>query len=449
MRYDAHDYKSRLEKVLFRIKNDPSISERNKQAIIKFQENCFVEGISTGRITRYMYDLRNLSKWLGKDFEDANKDDIKTLIGKIEQKTFTKRSGMEVPYQESTKRDFRITIRKFYKWLRGTEELPEEVKWIKSNSKKCQRIKLPEEMFSEEDIKNMINVADNPRDKAFIAILYESGCRIGEMLFLRLKHIKFDQYGAQLLVDGKTGYRRIRIIASAPYLTEWINKHPKKEDPEASLWISRNHETMTYAALRITLERIAKKAGIHKKTNFHNFRHSRATYLANHLTEAQMKEFFGWVQASDMASIYVHLSGRDVDKALLKVYGIQMEEKKEESQLNPKKCRRCQEINQFTNIFCNKCGMILDEALMNQKIQQDLERNNAENILNNLLEDPEFQEILFQKMKEHYLQSKLRRRIGHEILKKEYCGRPGDELSLPNDIGQQGNEVTLGQHKHA
>lgn len=36
-----------------------------------------------------------------------------------------------------------------------------------------------------------------------------------------------------------------------------------------------------------------------------------------------MKEFFGWVQASNMASIYVHLSGRDVDNALLKVYGIQ------------------------------------------------------------------------------------------------------------------------------
>jgi hypothetical protein len=34
-----------------------------------------------------------------------------------------------------------------------------------------------------------------------------------------------------------------------------------------------------------------------------------------------------------MASIYVHLSGRDVDNALLKVYGIKKPEEQEESQL--------------------------------------------------------------------------------------------------------------------
>jgi hypothetical protein len=254
-------------------------------------------------------------------------------------------------------------------------------------------------MLSEDDIKNLINVAENPRDKAFIAILYESGCRIGEMLFLRLKHINFDQYGAQLLVDGKTGYRRVRIIASAPYLTEWINKHPRKDDPEAPLWISRVYETMSYAALRITFKRLFKKAGVHKKINFHNFRHSRATYLANHLTEAQMKEFFGWVQASDMASIYVHLSGRDVDKALLKVYGIQNEEKKEESQLNPKKCPRCQEINPFSNKFCNKCGQILDAHLAIEEIKIDLERKNADLLLNKMMNDPEFKDLFTKKMK--------------------------------------------------
>ena len=397
MRYDAHDYKQRLEKVLARVMADPSIPEKNKEAICRFQENCFIEGISTGRITRYLYDLRHISKWLGKEFENVTKEDIRSLIGRIEKETFKKR-GEEVPYQESTKRDFRITIKKFYRWLRETEDYPEEVKWIKSMGRKCERIKLPEEMLSEEDIKNLINAAENPRDRAFIAILYESGCRIGEMLFLRLKHIKFDQYGAQLLVNGKTGYRRVRIIASSPYLTEWINKHPKRDDPEAPLWVTRDYEIMSYAALRITFKRLFKKAGVQKNINFHNFRHSRATYLANHLTEAQMKEFFGWVQGSDMASIYVHLSGRDVDNALLKVHGIKNTEEKEESQLNPKKCPRCQEINQFTNVFCNKCGMILDEQQMIQKNQSELDRNSAEYLLDDMLSDANFKKLFIQKL---------------------------------------------------
>lgn len=400
MSYDAYDYKDRLEKVIKQIRNDPSISERNKQEIIKFKDNCFVEKISTGRIAKYMYDLKTLSNWLGKDFEDANKDDIRTLVGKIEQKTYyKKRLGKEIPYKESTKRDFRITLRKFYKWLRDTEDFPEEVKWIKSTGRRGKRIELPEDMLSEEDIKKLLNFADNPRDKAFISIIYESGCRIGEMLFLRIKHVKFDKYGAQLLVDGKTGFRRVRIIASVPFLMEWLNKHPKKEEPESPLWITRNYTQINYAAIRKRLKVIAKKAGIKKRMNPHNFRHSRATYLANHLTEAQMKEFFGWVQASDMAAIYVHLSGRDVDGALLKVYGLEDKEEKEETQLNPKTCPRCQEINQFSNKFCNKCGMILDEKLRNEKIQQDIGRKQADKILDNMMEDPEIREMFMRKMK--------------------------------------------------
>ena len=43
-----------------------------------------------------------------------------------------------------------------------------------------------------------------------------------------------------------------------------------------------------------------------------------------------MKQYFGWVQGSKIASVYVHLSGRDVDKALLRLNGIEVEEYREE-----------------------------------------------------------------------------------------------------------------------
>ncbi len=35
-----------------------------------------------------------------------------------------------------------------------------------------------------------------------------------------------------------------------------------------------------------------------------------------------MNEIFGWKQGSDMPSIYVHLSSRDVNDAILGVYGL-------------------------------------------------------------------------------------------------------------------------------
>ncbi|WP_394344768.1 hypothetical protein [Salinigranum halophilum] len=57
--------------------------------------------------------------------------------------------------------------------------------------------------------------------------------------------------------------------------------------------------------------------------NPHHFRHSRATHLANWLTEAQLCEWFGWVQGSNVPARYVHLSGRDIDNAYLALFSNQ------------------------------------------------------------------------------------------------------------------------------
>ena len=51
--------------------------------------------------------------------------------------------------------------------------------------------KNPSDLLTEEEIFKMIEVADNDRDKAIIAVLHESGCREGELVSSQLKHIKF------------------------------------------------------------------------------------------------------------------------------------------------------------------------------------------------------------------------------------------------------------------
>src|SRR3990170_1809035 len=97
---------------------------------------------------------------------------------------------------------------------------------------------LPEEILTEDDIKKLVESANNLRDKAFILVLYESGCRIGEILSLRIRNVQFDDYGAALIVNGKTGDRRVRIILSAPKLASWIEYHPLKKNTDAPLWVN-------------------------------------------------------------------------------------------------------------------------------------------------------------------------------------------------------------------
>jgi integrase/recombinase XerD len=166
-------------------------------------------------------------------------------------------------------------------------------------------------LLTVDEIQNMIATATDSQDRALIACLWESGARIGELLGILRKHVTMDAIGAVLVVQGKTGMRRIRVIESAPYLDEWIAKKSLRPDDGV---FPHNYST---AARKI--KQLAKKAGIEKRIYPHLFRHSRATYLAGYLTEAQLCQYMGWTIGSAMARIYVHLSGQDLDAALTKL----------------------------------------------------------------------------------------------------------------------------------
>jgi len=73
-----------------------------------------------------------------------------------------------------------------------------------------------------------------------------------------------------------------------------------------------------------------------------------------------MKQMFGWTQDSKMAARYVHLSGRDVDDALLRAHGLQPRTEEEAPKLTVVKCLRCGLQNSTIHKLCSRCGMPLD-----------------------------------------------------------------------------------------
>ncbi len=304
---DIYNFKRRVEKELKNLEKDSLISKEDKEAIKNYCKELSAKGISPGRIMKYLQTLRKLCHLLGKPFIKANKDDFIGLVMKIEKNE---------EWTDWTKHDFKVILRRYYRWLKGLSDedpFPEEVRWIKISVRNANN-KLPEEILTEKEIKRMSEVAYSTRDKAFVLGLYESGCRIGEFLTLKIKNLEFDEYGCVLRVSGKTGDRRLRLVASTLALQRWLEEHPEKNNPEAYFWVHNNYrkadKPLSYGFVCRLLKDLARKCGIQKSVNPHAFRHARATHLANKLTEAQMKEFFGWTQSSKMASIYVHLSGK-------------------------------------------------------------------------------------------------------------------------------------------
>ncbi|MFH1978457.1 MAG: hypothetical protein ABIJ92_03970 [Candidatus Aenigmatarchaeota archaeon] len=62
-----------------------------------------------------------------------------------------------------------------------------------------------------------------------------------------------------------------------------------------------------------------------------------------------------------MASTYVHLSGRDVDNAILELNGIKEKTEENGNGFKVKKCPRCRVNSDPSSKYCNRCGMILDD----------------------------------------------------------------------------------------
>jgi ribosomal protein L40E len=119
---------------------------------------------------------------------------------------------------------------------------------------------------------------------------------------------------------------------------------------------------MTSGGLGALLKRFACLCGIRKKIHNHLYRHSRLTILANYLTESQLREFAGWTSSSKMAERYVSLSGRDIDKAMLKAHGVTVgDEEKASETFKPVVCSSCNTKNPPENRFCFNCYYPLNE----------------------------------------------------------------------------------------
>jgi len=394
MKYDIHNYANQHIYAREAVAKAP-ISERNKEIVLDFEKHLTVTGISVPRIVRYLFCLKKVAIQLGKDFDKATKDDITDIIYRIQQSNYT----------EWTKKTYKCILKRFYKWLKGNDEsYPEEVAWIRTSVPRNKRpLPKKEDLLTEEDMRKLLAKTTNVRDRALVAILWESGARIGEIGNQEIGFVSFDKYGAVVMVDGKTGPRNIRLINSSSYLSAWMDIHPRRNDKHAPLWVcigSNQGEHIHYRGITKILGKLFARAGIDKRYNPHIFRHSRATFLANYLTEFQMNQYLGWVQGSDMPSTYVHLSGKDTDKALLNLYGLEAGEDLKDKVQKPIVCKRCDTINPAESKFCSKCGGIMDIKTAFEIEEQKAVRDKSDDIMNKLLDDPVLKELFVKKLKE-------------------------------------------------
>ncbi len=359
-----------LEKELKRLSNENTL-EINKQKIREFLDDIKLEGLSEIRRLNYCQRLRIVARWVPDKFLDPDKSTLKQIMLKLSD-----------GYSEWTVTTYQKMLKKFYRYVLSKAKYDEISGMIKINSNPASRIK-PDSLITKEEVRTFIDQSYNTRDQALFSLLYDSGCRIGELLGMDIKDVGFDDYGAIIRVSGKTGYRQVRIVGdSIVYLRSWIDNHPLKNNPNSPLFCglkdSIMHDRLNYRDVYAIIKRVSKRVGETRRIYPHLFRHTRATLLASKVAEAPLESQMGWVHGSKQTRTYVHLSMRDQDNAILKAYGIDIKEDDKIKEDRPKQCPRCGELNPSDATYCKRCWLPFDIKLA---IELEQSKKQAEQVI--------------------------------------------------------------------
>lgn len=364
MALDIHNYELKYRQAEQQVQQS-TLSDKNKKLILEYRDTNLLKNVcGKVRLIRVMGVLVLLGRHLQKDFDLVTKQDVEGLL-----RTLVARNP---PYSAETLATYKIMIKNFFTWVfvpdrfPTTTNLPDQVAWITAHVRRRDKKKLQRnDLLTPEDIQRLLDICHNPRDKALIAILWESGGRVAEIGNLQLQQIVKTQHGYTLDLSGKTGQRTPLIVSSAPYLTQWLNNHPFKNQPQSPLWVHYQYETtpklLRYDTIRNLLRRYFQRAGISKPFHPHIFRHSRATFVLgnNIMNESQAKTYFGWTPDSDMLATYSHLTTADANEAILKEHHLSTANAPAQ-ELTPAKCPICGDLNTQASDYCNRCGAVLN-----------------------------------------------------------------------------------------
>jgi integrase len=375
-------------------------NELNRATVLRYLNERQANSIKAPSLGNEANALRGFCQYLGdRALEDVKREDIVGFCNQASRVRIwrsRRRDGQDTVIQrpvrlkESTLSNRKVILKSFYKWLRGTEDYPAEVRGLKT-TRPDEGFIPTDELVTRGDLRALLQAHPDPKDKAVLAVLYDGGLRAGELCALNVGNVSFDEYGAVITLPKgasglKTGARRIRLFESVPYLHAWFENHPLKANPKAALFTSNSYRApgarMTGSALWGLCVNAGEEAKLKIHTNPHLFRHSCATEKARlGWTEAQMRAYFGWSRSSTMPSHYVHLAGKDYEEMELERRGLLNVESRRRPALAGVTCRVCGHGNLATAMFCQECRNPVSpeaEAILQERRKEEFRREAME-----------------------------------------------------------------------
>ena len=204
------------------------------------------------------------------------------------------------------------SLRGFYKYLANEGIVSSNVFSLVNGPKKSK--KLPryfeynelEEMFLIPDVNNYLG----QRDLLLLEMLYATGCRVGELVSIKVSDIDFSS--RTILIVGKGN--KERFLNYGEYCEEILNKYLSdgyislnKSDSDY-LFLNNNCGVLTERGVRFILDKIIKQTGINKNISPHMIRHSFATHLLNEGCDLMTVQKLLGHESIKATQIYTHVT---------------------------------------------------------------------------------------------------------------------------------------------
>ncbi len=144
-------------------------------------------------------------------------------------------------------------IKLFFRWLYNRNLIQSSElnmsdwktpEFAKIKNKKSKRLTpySESELWDKDEILLLTKYEAYKRNKAILVLLWDLDARPHEITLLRIKHISIrERYGeGEIPHEAKTGGGPVLLTCSFPYVRDWLNEHPFKNEPEARLICNLN-----------------------------------------------------------------------------------------------------------------------------------------------------------------------------------------------------------------
>lgn len=164
--------------------------------------------------------------------------------------------------------------------------------------------KIPK-VFSQQDIKAMLNVCENIKHKAILATIYSCGLRLSELTNLMIKDID----STQMTVTIRQGKgNRDRVVVLSEKLLLLLRDYFVEYKPKEYLFEGQSGGKYSERSVQQVLKQTLAKAKINKEGSVHTLRHSYATHLIEQGTDIRfVQELLGHKNIKTTL-IYTHLT---------------------------------------------------------------------------------------------------------------------------------------------